>query len=79
MPDQSPLAFVVILASVAALGLLLAGRDLLRQHQWRAHGDCANCGLGYTGDWPTRRAPTARRGEYQLVPICPRCGAAREA
>jgi rubredoxin len=79
MPDQSPLAFALILAGVAALGLILAGRDLLRLHQWRANGDCTQCGLGYTGDWPTRRAPSVRRDAYHLVAVCPRCGTAREA
>jgi len=77
MPDQSPLAFAVILASLGALGLLMAGRDLLTLFRRREAGDCTRCGEPFNAGWPARTAPTVRRGVYQSVHICPRCGTER--
>ncbi len=78
MPDQSPLAFSLILAALAALGLILASRDLLALFRRRAEGGCLTCGEPFNAGWPTRTAPTVRRGEYEQVWVCPKCGTPRE-
>jgi hypothetical protein len=79
MPDQSPLALSLVLAAIAALGLIFAGRDLMTLFRRRAEGGCLTCGEPFNAGWPTRSAPTVRRGVFERTWVCPKCGTPRDS
>ena len=75
-PDQSPVVLIALVLALLALGLLAAGRDLLRQ---RHAGDlaCPRCGLAFDPQrWPRQNERTHYHGRYTITPMvqCPRCG-----
>jgi ribosomal protein S27AE len=77
LPDQSPIAFIVILVSLAAAGLVLAGRDLFTAARRRADRACPRCGEPYVpAAWPTRSVRRLDGGAFANVHVCPRCGEA---
>ena len=77
LPDLSPIAFTLILVSLAAVGLIGAGRDLLTAARRRADQACRGCGEAYApATWPTRSLRRLDNGPFVSVRVCPRCGEA---
>jgi|GEM_PF-6785140 len=77
LPDQSPIAFSVILTGLAALGLVAAGRDLFTAARRRAGQACGRCGEPFApATWPTRSLRRLANGPFASVYVCPRCGEA---
>jgi hypothetical protein len=74
LPDQSPIAFTVILVSLAAVGLIAAGRDLFTAARRRSDHACRRCGEPYAPAWPTRSLRRIDSGPFVSVHVCPRCG-----
>lgn len=77
LPDQSPVAFTLLLVSLAAVGLFAAGRDLFTAARRRAGQACRQCGEPYApAAWPTRSRRRLDNGPFVTVHVCPRCGEA---
>lgn len=77
LPDQSPIAFILILVSLAAVGLIAAGRDLFTAARRRTGHACQRCGEPYApAAWPTRSLRQLDNGPFVSVHVCPRCGEA---
>ena len=77
LPDQSPIAFTLLLVSLAAVGLLAAGRDLFTAARRRADHACRRCGEPFApAVWPTRSVRRLTNGPAVSTPVCPRCGEA---
>ncbi|MCC7361938.1 MAG: hypothetical protein IT317_20810 [Anaerolineales bacterium] len=75
LPDQSPIAFTVFIVSLAAVGLIAAGRDLFTAARRRAEYACRRCGEPYVpAAWPTRSVRRLAHWQAASTPMCPRCG-----
>jgi hypothetical protein len=77
LPDLSPIAFSVLLAVLAAIGLIFAGRDIFTAMRRNNGQVCPRCGEPFTpATWPTRSQRRLEGGPFVTVPVCPRCGQA---
>jgi len=75
LPDLSPIAFTLVLVSLAAVGLIAAGRDLFTAARRRAGHACRRCGEPFVpATWPTRSLRRLDNGPFVSVHVCPRCG-----
>lgn len=75
-PDQSPVVLIALIVALLALGLMAAGRDLLRQPRDTTLA-CPSCGLTFDPQrWPQHNERSLYHGRYTVTPMytCPRCG-----
>jgi hypothetical protein len=74
LPDQSPIAFIILFIVLAALGLIAAGRDLFTAARRRAGQACRRCGEPFSpARWPTRSLRLISNGPFATMYVCPRC------